>query len=120
SGAPRYLPTLVRAGTRSGRTGEILESFIAGSRSVSDLRQMLWMTLAYPLILLCLLLGLGFFLIYWIVPQFAAMFDGFGVNLPWMTTALVFVSRFMLEHGLQVLAALLAAVLVVCLVLRLA
>src|SRR5262249_21763629 len=32
----------------------------------------------------------------------------------------VFVSRFMLEHGLQVLPALLAAVLVVCLVLRLA
>lgn len=120
SGAPRYLPVLVRAGKRSGRTGEILENFIAGSRAVSDLRQTLWMALAYPLVLLFMLGALGLFLIYWIVPQFAAMFDGFGVNLPWITTAVVVVSQFLADHGARVLGALAAAILVLCLVLRLA
>jgi general secretion pathway protein F len=119
-GAPRYLPALVRAGTRSGRTGEILENFIAGSRAVSDLRQMLWMALAYPLLLMILLLGLGLFLITWIVPQFAAMFDGFDVKLPWITTALVFISRSLVDHGLEFIPAMVAAFLVLCLVLRMA
>src|SRR5947207_2611394 len=62
-GAPAYLPALVRAGRRSGRTADILENFIASSRSVSDLRQTLWMALAYPLALLMLTIPLGLFLI---------------------------------------------------------
>ncbi len=120
AGAPRYLPALVRAGARSGRTGEILENFIAGSRAVSDLRQMLWLALAYPLVLVFLFSCLGVFLISWIVPQFASVFDGFSVNLPWMTSALILVSRSLVDHGLKVIPAVLAAIVVVCLVLRMA
>jgi type II secretory pathway component PulF len=118
AGAPRYLPALVRAGARSGRTGEILESFIAGSRAVSELRHMLWMALAYPLVLAFLLSGLAVFLISWIVPQFASMFDTFGTNVPWITSALILASRSLVDHGLQVFPALVAALVVVGLVLR--
>ncbi|MGE5191602.1 MAG: type II secretion system F family protein [Deltaproteobacteria bacterium] len=118
SGAPRYLPALVRAGRRSGRTAEILENFVAGSRSVSELRQTLWMALAYPLFVLVVTVPLGLFLIVWLIPSFAAVFDGFGIQLPWMTTAVIAVSRFLTEHGGKALLALASAVVVLCLVMR--
>src|SRR4029077_13563573 len=85
SGAPGYLPALVRAGRRSGKTAEILENFIAGSRAVTDLRHTLWLALAYPLILLLLLIPLGLFLIFSLIPQFGTIFDGFAITLPWIT-----------------------------------
>ncbi len=82
-----YLPALVRAGARSGRTGEILENFIAGTQVVSDLRQTLWLALAYPLILLAIMAALGLFLLFIVVPRFRAILEGFQVQLPWLTTA---------------------------------
>jgi len=120
TGAPRYLSALVRAGTRSGRTGEILENFVAGSQAVSELRQMLWMALAYPLVLVFVLTGLWLLLVSWIIPEFAAVFDGFDCRLPVMTTALVGVSQFLATHGARVFSAVVAAILVLCLFLRMA
>ncbi len=119
SGAPTYLSPLVRAGTRSGRTAEILDNFVAGSQVVSDLRQTLWMALAYPLILLCLLLPMGYFLVSRIVPDFAAIFDGFDVRLPWMTQVLLISSRFTTEHGLRALVGLTAGIVLLYLLIRL-
>src|SRR5205823_1262441 len=106
SGAPRYLPSLVRAGRRSGRTAAILENFIASSRALSDLRQTLLMALAYPMVLLLLCVPLGAFLIFWLIPQFAAIFDGFEIRLPWITTVVIVASRFLADHGVQTLGAL--------------
>jgi type II secretory pathway component PulF len=117
--APAYLAALVRAGKRSGRTGEILDGFIANSRIVSELRQTVWAALAYPLVLLALIVPLGLFLLLWIIPAAAAVFDGFEINLPLMTRGLIAVSRFAKESAWQILACLSCAVLVPFVVLRL-
>jgi type II secretory pathway component PulF len=103
SGAPAYLPPLIRAGNRSGRTAEILDNFVAGSQVVSDLRQTVWMVVAYPLAALCLLVPLGLLVVGWIVPEFAEIFHGFDVRLPWITEALILISRFLTEHGMALL-----------------
>jgi type II secretory pathway component PulF len=118
--APPYLAALVRAGRRTGRTGEILEGFIANSRVISELRQTVWAALAYPLVLLALIVPLGLFLLLWIIPASAAVFDGFEINLPLITRGLIAVSRFAKESGWQILACLACAMLVSFLVLRLA
>ena len=55
---------------RSGRTAEILEDFITGSQIASDLRQVLWTAMAYPLILLCLLVPLMLLLVAKFIPQY--------------------------------------------------
>jgi general secretion pathway protein F len=120
SGAPAYFPALVRAGRRSGRTADILENFIASSRSVSDLRQSLWMALAYPLALLVLSIPLGLFLFLWLIPGFETIFADFGIQLPLITEFVLNVSKFLGDHGLATLGILAGAVLAVGVVLRLA
>jgi type IV pilus assembly protein PilC len=119
SGAPGYLPVLVRAGKRTGKTAEILEGFIAGSQSVSELRQTMWMAVAYPLVLLLFTVPLGMFLVFWLVPEFGAIFDGFGVKLPFLTEGVLATSRFLADHGGKTLAVVAAAVLVLYLFVRL-
>ena len=115
-----YLPALVRAGARSGRTGEILENFIAGTQVVSDLRQTMWLALAYPLILLMLLVPLGLFLLLKIVPQFRSIFEGFEVRLPGMTTALLAMSELLAEHGGWALAIVAGTIATIAVLIRLA
>lgn len=88
-GAPPELKALVRAGARSGNTGQILEHYVLNVESAVDLRRSLRRSLLYPCILM-LLFGLaGFFVIVWIVPQFAAIFAGFNTNLPAPTKWLI-------------------------------
>lgn len=116
---PGYLPALVRAGARSGRTGEILENFIAGTQVVSDLQQTFWMALAYPLILLGALLSVGLFLLLVVVPQFGEIFSGWGISLPLLTQALLTTSEFVVEHGIWVLAICAGAIAAITALLRL-
>jgi type II secretory pathway component PulF len=116
---PPYLPALVRAGQRSGRTGEILENFIAGSQVVSDLRQTLWIGLAYPLGLLLFLIPLGLFLQLKIIPQFTAIFAGFEIRLPAITMILLTVSEFIDSHGWEALGIAAGVVVLVLVVFRL-
>ena len=118
-GTSGYLPALMRAGARSGKTGEILESFIAGTQVVSDLRQTFWMALAYPLILLGVLSAVGLFLLSIVVPQFGAIFNGFEIRLPWLTSAILAASRFLVEHGLWSLTIAILAFVTIFLTVRL-
>jgi type II secretory pathway component PulF len=110
--APPFLAALVRAGRRSGRTAEILESFIANSRVASELRQMVWMALVYPLALVLIIVPLIMFLLLWIVPAFAAIFHDFALRLPWFTEVLFAVSRFSSGATAQTMFLLLGVLLV--------
>ena len=118
--APGYLAAMMRAGKRTGRTVEILENFVGCARVASELRQTMWMALAYPLFLLLLLVPLGLFLFLWIVPTFEAVFQGFQIKLPLLTEALLTVSRFVTDDGSKALGGLFAAIAVLCVVMRLA
>src|SRR5262245_47054587 len=120
SGAPAYLAALVRSGKRSGRTAEILENYIAGSRSVSDMRQTLWMALAYPLVLVVLTVPLGLFLIFRLIPQFASIFEGFQMQLPGVTWFVITVSEFLAARGGAILLVLAGAFVAFCLIMRVA
>jgi type II secretory pathway component PulF len=100
---PAYLPALVRAGQRSGRTAEVLENFITGSQVVSDLRHTVWIGLAYPLGLLLFLFPLALFLQMKIIPQFKAIFEGFEIRLPAITMIMLSISTFLESHGWEAL-----------------
>ena len=119
SGAPAYVPALVRAGRRSGRTAEILENFIAGSRSVAELRQSLWMALAYPLAVLLVTVPLLVFLFVWLIPSFESILRGWDIKLPGITSALLAVSRLLIEDGGTILLVVAVSAVVVGVVIRL-
>src|SRR5258708_34829594 len=66
--------------------------------------------MAYPLILLVLLVPVGMFLLLKIIPQFGAIFAGFEVRLPAMTTGLLTISDLLVDHGWWLLACISGAI----------
>jgi type IV pilus assembly protein PilC len=113
-----YLPALVRAGQRSGRTGEILDNFIAGSQVVSDLRQVLWTALAYPLILLAVFVPLMLLVLIKVVPQFGDLFTDFQVQLPILTQALLAIADYLKRDGIRIVLVVLGAVVALAVMIR--
>lgn len=119
-GAPAELKSLVRAGARSGNTGQILEHYVINIESAVDLRQSMRRGLLYPLVLTILFGLVGTTVVLYFVPQFVVIFDGFGVDLPLPTKWLVAFSKFASQYGVTTGLALLAIVIAVMVLMRLA
>ncbi len=82
---PAHLRGLVLAGLRSGRLAEVLEEFVEVQRAQIDLRRRVWLSLAYPIVLLSVATLLLIFLQLSITPSFARVFEDFGLDLPAVT-----------------------------------
>ena len=100
---PLYLRGLVLAGLHSGRLGIVLEEFVSLERRAALLRRQVALSLAYPTLLLSLLLGLGVFYSLAVVPGIADILEDFEVDLPSQTLALIELS----EGGIYIQAGIL-------------
>jgi len=89
---PAHLRGLVVAGVRSGRLSEVLEEFVDLQRSQLELRHRVWLTLAYPFVLLLFMSLLAIVSVY-ITDSFAKIFKDFGTNLPTMTIVAIHSAR---------------------------
>jgi general secretion pathway protein F len=86
---PAHLRGLVLAAIRSGNLAQVLEEFVDLQRSQAELRRRLWLSLAYPIVLLVAVLILVVFLVGYLVPDFEKTFRGFRVDLPPVTRILL-------------------------------
>jgi len=82
---PAHLRGLVLAGLRSGRLAEVLEEFVDLQRAQLELRRRLWLSLAYPIVLLSMLTLLLAFLQFVLTPTFVRVFYDFQTQLPALT-----------------------------------
>jgi general secretion pathway protein F len=64
----------------------------------------------YPSILLCVGGGVAAFLIAYVVPRFATIYEGTGRSLPWMSQVLLDWGKFAAGHGLMLAGAALAVI----------
>ena len=90
---PSHLRGLVLAGVRSGRLAEVLEEFVDLQRNQSELRRRVFLSMAYPFILLLSLAALTAFASLFIVDQFEKIFNDFDTRLPPMTVLVIILSR---------------------------
>lgn len=104
-GAPPELQALIHAGARSGRPGEVLEQYVSHTQGLNDMRWRLGMGLAYPFVLLAVTGVLGVLLFRWIIPQFTTIFEGFGIQLPFLTIVMIKLSEVVNAYGLWLLIA---------------
>jgi type IV pilus assembly protein PilC len=88
-GFPSVYTTTLLAGERSGNLQEVLERFISFQRISLTFQKKLTASLIYPCVLIFFVIGLFIFLITVVVPSFATLYDGMGISLPWLTTALL-------------------------------
>lgn len=86
---PPILTRLIRAGEAGGNLPAILQLLSGYTDRMVRLRHTLRITMAYPVMSMALALCVSFFLIYYVVPPFGAVFRDFGASLPALTHAML-------------------------------
>lgn len=110
-----YIATL-RASEKSGGLEESLSRFIAYQGQVEQLRKKLVTASIYPVLLMVVGGLVIFFLMGYVVPKFAHIYEDMGSNLPFMSRILMHWGAFMEARGgllLGLLACVIGAVIVV-------
>jgi type IV pilus assembly protein PilC len=106
---PVVYTTTLLAGERSGNLEEVLQRYLDFQRVSLTFRKKLTASLIYPAVLIVMVTLLFIFLITFVVPRFAELYDQLGTKLPAVTTFLLALGRDAQSYGLYVLAALAVA-----------
>lgn len=106
-----YTTTLL-AGERSGNLEEVLQRYLDFQRVSLTFSKKLKASLIYPALLIVMVIGLFIFLITFVVPRFAQLYDQLGVHLPTLTTFLLNLGKEAQSYGIYV-GAVVAAVIFV-------
>ncbi|WP_406944533.1 type II secretion system F family protein [Halobacillus sp. SY10] len=85
---------MVRAGEVGGNLDDILERLAVYYEKQYDTRQKIISALTYPLVVGLIAIGIVIFLLTFVVPRFASMFDTMGGELPWITQLTLSMSHF--------------------------
>lgn len=89
---PACLRGMVLAGLRSGHLAEVLEEYTDLRRSRLETRRRIWLSLAYPFFLFCLLAVLFMLARYFVIEDFAKIFADFDTELPDITKVVIAVA----------------------------
>ena len=101
-----YTTTLL-AGERSGNLEEVLGRFIAFQRITVSFRKKLISSLWYPALLVCALGVMLTFLLTYVVPQFADLYNSLNAKLPAITIFMLSVGKGIQNYYYIILAVLL-------------
>jgi type IV pilus assembly protein PilC len=92
-GFPLIYTTTLLAGERSGQLEDVLSRYLAFQRISLSFRKKLIASLLYPCLLIAMVGALFVFLISFVVPRFAMLYDQLGTNLPAATRMLLAVGN---------------------------
>jgi general secretion pathway protein F len=95
---PALYVATVRAAERSGDLVAALERYTEYQRRIDDARSQLRRAALYPLVLLGAGLAVALFMLLFVVPRFASVYEDIGGQLPWLTQALLGLGRLLGEH----------------------
>lgn len=90
---------IVRAAEGTGNLTRAMTRFIEYQQRVDVVRGKIVSASIYPLILLAVGAGVSAFLIGYVVPRFADVYQGAGRELPWMSQLLLDWGKFAAHHG---------------------
>lgn len=112
---PAIYTTTLLAGERSGNLDEVLSRYLSFQRISLTFRKKLQASLIYPCLLIVLVFALFIFLVSFVVPRFALLYDQLGSRLPAITLAMLDFGKAAQHYILFILPAL---ALIIFLVLR--
>src|ERR1700761_2873475 len=105
-GFPLIYTTTLLAGERSGNLEEVLGRYLSFQRVSLTFQKKLQASLIYPGMLITLVFGLFIFLITFVVPQFATLYDQMGSKLPALTLGLLAFGKMAQHYILYIIPAL--------------
>jgi type IV pilus assembly protein PilC len=103
-GFPLVYTTTLLAGERSGNLEEVLQRFLDFQRVSLSFSKKLKASLIYPAFLVVMVIGLFIFLITFVVPRFAQLYDQLGTKLPDLTVFMLNLGTGAQKYGLYVAA----------------
>ncbi len=106
---PLYV-NMVRASEMSGSFSQMLERIAAYLAQQIETRAMVIGAMIYPAVIGTLAVAVTIFLLTFVLPRFAAVFEGKEAAMPWPTVFLMNLSAFMVNWWWAVVLALLGAV----------
>jgi type IV pilus assembly protein PilC len=86
---PKMYTTTLMAGEKSGNMEEVLSRYIAFQRLTMTFRKKLFVSLVYPALLVTVVTIMVIFLVTYVVPEFAKLFNNLGAELPTMTVIML-------------------------------
>lgn len=109
---PPLLVALVRASEWTSDLPQALTRYLEHELRVRALRHNVSSAVIYPLLLVCVGSAVLLFLLFFVVPRFARVFEGMSGDLPWSARAMVEWSSVLSGHGPLLLTIAAAVVLV--------
>src|ERR1700733_1589664 len=106
---PKMYTTTLLAGEKSGSMEEVLGRYITYQRMVQTFRKKLAVSLVYPALLISVVTVMLIFLITYVVPKFADLFNNLGADLPAITVLMLTIGLNAQKYGWIVLLVLVAA-----------
>src|SRR6516164_11018042 len=106
---PKVYTTTLLAGEKSGNLEEVMGRYIAFQRLAVSFRKKLTASLVYPALLVLMVVVMLTFLITFVVPQFANLYNQLGVELPPLTMVMLSIGTNAQHYAPYVLVALLIA-----------
>ncbi|MBX3359359.1 MAG: type II secretion system F family protein [Phycisphaeraceae bacterium] len=106
---PLYV-NMVRASEMSGSFAEMLDRIAGYIGQQIETRKMVIGAAIYPGVIATMAVAVTIFLLTFVLPKFAAVFQGKEDVLPWATKFLMGLSEFMVNHWYYVVGAMVAAV----------
>ena len=86
---PPVYVTSVLAGEKSGSLTEVLDRYVSYQKLTLSVRKKLLVSLLYPCVLILLVISLMVFLVTYVVPSFASLYNSMEAKLPMATRLLI-------------------------------
>ncbi len=90
---------LVATGEQAGNLAEVFERIATYREKSERLRAKVIKALIYPTMVVFTALSVSYLMLTMVIPEFEAMFRGFGADLPWFTQQVLALSEWVQEYG---------------------
>jgi len=104
---------LVASGEAAGNLAEIFQRIASYREKSERLRAKVIKAMIYPSMIVLVAIIVSYLMLAVVIPEFEAMFNSFGSELPWFTQQVLSVSHFTQSHSLSIFVGLLALILVI-------
>ena len=110
---PKMYTTTLMAGEKSGNMEEVLNRYISFQRVAMTFRKKLLVSLVYPTLLVSVVIVMVLFLVTYVVPEFAKLFENLDAKLPAITLIMLSLGTGAQKYGVFVMIALGLAAIVI-------
>ncbi len=101
---PKVYTTTLEAGEKSGNMEEVLSRYIAFQRLEMSFRKKLKASMVYPVLLVGVVVLMMIFLVTYVVPEFAKLFENMNAKLPTPTVIMMAVGTTARDYFFYILA----------------